>query len=150
MGVLPYLFICIAISYLVGVLMGAWWRNCHHKKKQRKELYFKMQIPADVQVTVSATAVVKDSEGNVVNANPEVVIDAVTIENAVGDFGTVVADEDEVGEFDFNPGAAGATGELVVSATVDGTPMSGRLAVELVAGAPAVTELAIELTPDAD
>ena len=127
--------ILLLVVFVLGFLAG-------RRSRRFTELRIKMQIPADVQVSVSASAVVKDSEGNVISSSPDVEISSIEVVPA--ELGSA-AEVDE--NWVFNPGLAGAEGTLTVFAEVDGIPSSGSVDLELVAGAPAVTELAVELTP---
>lgn len=106
-----------------------------------------LTIPCDQRVWIGAKAVVKDSEGNVIDANPIVVVTGVSTANTTGDFGTIAAPVDPETRFAFDPGTLGATGDLDLTGTVNGEAHEGTLSLNFSAGAPAVTELAIELTP---
>lgn len=123
----------LIVAFAFGVAVGWGIRSM-----KRKEFTLLMSIQLDATTPVAIKAVGKDAEGNTIDlTGTDLTIEAIPIE---GDFGTVNDEQDT-----FNPGAAGATGTIKGSVTVNDVEYVAEVEVELVPGG--LTEIGLEFAP---
>ena len=103
-----------------------------------------LTLSATQQTTISGKLVHKDAEGNPTGETTDITSDDLDLEiqNPVGNFGEL-DDSDN-----FNPGDAGATGEIHATYTdAEGAEFVASAAITLVAGEAATTELVMDFEP---
>lgn len=86
-------------------------------------------------------AVATDKEGNPVEGGLENL--KIEIQNPVGDFGTI--EEQDGGTWVFNPGAAGASGEIRATADLDGVAHEASAVITLKPGA--ASDFSLKFSP---
>ena len=132
-------------SLILGIVLGG--LLVYLVDKRGLILMATIKVPADAELKLQFGGEVTDSKGNVIE-NAEVVITSVTVENPVGNWGTLFEDPNVPGEWDLRFQEAGGTADIVAVGTVNGINAAGRITLEVEAGAPALAAIDMSLVVD--